>query len=143
MKKTIVILEAAALTLGSLSMPTPAIASDKDEKAAAIVGIIALGLLGAAAASHQHEQGHEEYRHHPRLHKDENAVGACMHHAKRLVKRAGGHHTRLNRVDRINHRNNGSTVVVFHATGYYDFGRKMSKIRCVVRNHKIAKFDYT
>jgi hypothetical protein len=57
MKKTIVIL-AAALTLGSLSMPTPAIASDKDEKAAAIVGIIALGLLGAAAASHQHEQGH-------------------------------------------------------------------------------------
>ncbi len=143
MKKIAASIAAAALLSGSIAVQ-PVMAKDKDgDRAAAVAGVIALGLLGAAVAQHQHGKGHEEYRHHPKLHADENAVGACMHRAKRLVRKAGGHHTKLNRVDRVNHRDNGSTVVVFHATGYYDFGHKKSKIRCVVKRHKVTKFDFT
>ena len=143
MKKIAASLAAVALLSGSLAMQ-PAMAKDKDgERAAAIAGVIALGLLGAAVAQHQHKEGHDEYRHHPKLHSDENAVGACMHRARRMVKRAGGHNAKLNKVDRVRKRDNGNTVVVFHATGYYDFGHKRSKVRCVVKNHKVIKFEFS
>ena len=79
MKKIAASIAAAALLSGSIAVQ-PVMAKDKDgDRAAAVAGVIALGLLGAAVAQHQHGKGHEEYRHHPKLHADENAVGACMH----------------------------------------------------------------
>lgn len=108
--------------------------------ARAIAGIVALGMLGAAVGHHQRKN--EYYDPHPALHPDENAVGTCMHHAKRLVREAGGHHARLNRVNRVEAKPNGRTVVVFHATGFYDFGAKKSKVRCVVKHHRIVKFKF-
>lgn len=142
MKKFISILAVSALIVSNITISEASAGKKNDEAAAAIAGVIALGLLGAAAASHQHDQDYEEYRPHPRFHPDENAVGTCMHHAKRLVKNAGGHHTRLNNVNKIEAKPNGRTVVVFHATGYYDFGRKKSKVRCVVKNHRIVNFKF-
>ena len=62
--------------------------------------------------------------------------------AKRLVRKAGGHHAKLNNVKKIEARPNGSTVVNFHVTGVYDFGSKRSRVHCVVRNHKVVKFEY-
>lgn len=110
------------------------------EVAGAIAGIIALGLLGATVGRHQRDN--EYYEPHPALHPDENAVGNCMHHTTRIVKKAGGHYAQLDNVDKIEAKPNGNTVVVFHATGFYDFGSKQSRVRCVVKNHRVIKFKY-
>lgn len=131
----------AALVLGSNI--TDASAKHKrhsGEVAGAIAGVIALGILGAAVGHHQRDN--ESYESHPALHPDENAVGTCMHHAIRLVKKAGGHYAQLDNVDKVVLKPNGNTVVVFHASGFYDFGRKQSKIRCVIRDHRITKFKF-
>lgn len=138
MKKYFTMLVMAGFLATSTAVPD--VSAKNKDRAEAIAGIIALGLLGAAAAQHQHDQGHEHYRPHPRFHPDENAVGTCMHHAKRTVKRAGGFRIKLNNVSKVASKPNGRTVVLFEATGYYDFGHKRSRIRCVVKNHRIVKF---
>ena len=140
MRKAIFGLTACLFVAGNLSISN---AQAKDgENTEAIAGIIALGLLGAAVADYQHDEGHEEYTHHPKLHPDENAVGKCLHRAKKEVKNAGGHYTELNNVDKVKAKEDGKTVVVFHATGYYGFGHKESKIRCVIKDGKIVKFTH-
>lgn len=113
-----------------------------DDTAMAIAGVIALGLLGAAVASDQHDRGHEKYTPHPKLHVDENAVGRCAHRAKRKVKNAGGYNFKVNHVNSVKAEKNGSTHVSFVGTGYYSFGHKTSDIRCVIKNHKVSSFRF-
>ena len=128
---------ALALSLGT----STAYANDKDT-AAALAGIVALGVIGAAIGHDQHRRGDEDYTNHPRVHPDENAVGRCMHRAKRLVKKAGGDHVELDHVADVKMLNNGNTVVRMQVTGYYPFASKTSNVRCVVHNNKIKKFEF-
>lgn len=132
------IVAAGVIALSVTASPSYA----NDDTAKAIAGVIALGLLGAAVADHQHERGYEEYKAHPKLHADENAVGHCAHRAKRMVKKAGGYKFKLNHVDNIRVSDNGATHVSFVGTGYYDFGHKTSDIKCVVAGGKIKKFNF-
>lgn len=129
---------AAALAL-TLSAPAPALA--KSEKAKAIGAAIALGILGAAVANHHRER--EYYEPHPVIGPQENAVGTCLHHADRIVRKApGGLYVRLERVKAIKRRDNGRTVVNAILTGVYQWGQKPSDVRCVVKNHRVVKFDF-
>ncbi|MCP4936819.1 MAG: hypothetical protein GY927_22100 [bacterium] len=112
-----------------------------DDAAKAIAGAIAIGILGAAMADHH--RGRDDYRPHPRIGRDENAVGTCMHHANKIVSRSpGGLYARLKHVRRVESRGNGKTLVVAAITGVYEFGKKTSRVRCVVKNHRIVKFKY-
>ena len=83
MKKIVAILAVSAFIVGSI--PVTNVSANNDDAVAAIAGIIALGVIGAAVGKHQHQQGYEDYRPHPQLHSDENAVGTCMHHTEKLV----------------------------------------------------------
>lgn len=139
MRRFATLTAAAALVL---STSTNIVKADDNDLAGAVAGVVIAGILGAAVADHQHNEGHEDYRPHSRLHPDENAVGTCMHHGKRIVKKAGGHSLQLDTIDSIDAQGD-STVVVFEATGYYDFGSKSSVVRCTVRNHKVVSFDYS
>lgn len=131
----------AALAVGSITSDVSARhKKHSGEVAGAIAGVIALGILGAAVGRHQRDN--DTYESHPSLHPDENAVGTCMHHTIRTVKKAGGHYAQLDNVDRVETKPNGNTVVVFHATGFYDFGSKQSRVRCVIKNHRVTKFKY-
>ena len=128
----------AALVLAMSAPPSAA----NDDTANAIAGVIALGVLGAAVAHHQHDRGYDEYKSHPKLHPDENAVGKCMHRGKKELKKAGGYRLDLNHVDSVRAQNNGSTHVSMVVTGYYPAGHKTSDVICVVKNHKITSFKY-
>tara|TARA_R110000744_G_scaffold217072_1_gene335853 strand:- start:142 stop:573 length:432 start_codon:yes stop_codon:yes gene_type:complete len=143
MKKFAILVASTAIIASMSASSIQAADGKKTEAAAAIVGVVALGLLGAAVADSQHNSGNVEYRHHPHLHPDENAVGACMHHTKHLVKKEGGHKAKLDKVDKVEAKSHGETLVVFRATGYFDFGHKTSKIRCTVKHHKVVKFEFT
>lgn len=140
----------ATILILSLTVPTGwdgAFAHHKrgknhDDTAAKIVGVVALGVLGAALASHQHRRGEVEYRPHPRLHPDENAVGRCMHKAEREVQKAGGHYVELNDVQDVNYKRNGKTVVRMRVTGFYSFTNKTSNVRCVVNRGRVTKFEF-
>lgn len=112
------------------------------DTAATIAGVVALGVLGAALASHQHRRGEDEYTPHPRFHPDENAVGRCMHRAEREVQRAGGHYVQLDDVQDVNYKNNGKTVVQMRVTGFYSFANKTSSVRCVVNRGRVTRFEY-
>ena len=140
-KITSAIVVCSALAIGSMSIGASAHhKKHRGEVAGAIAGIIALGMLGAAVGHHQ--RSNQYYDPHPALSPDENAVGTCMHHAKRLVRNAGGHYARLDSIDSVRHKSHGKTIVRFHATGFYDFGSKRSKVRCEVKHHRIVKFKF-
>lgn len=128
----------AALVLALSAPPSAA----NEDAAKAIAGIIALGVLGNAVAHHQHERGYEDYKRHPRLHPDENAVGRCMHRGKRELKNAGGYRLDLNHVNNVRAENDGSTHVSMVVTGYYPVGHKTSDVICVVKNDRISSFQY-
>ncbi len=142
MIKKFTTLAIAAVFAISLSAPQAVADKRNRQKNAAIGAAIALGLIGAMAAHEQDKRGNKRYRPRRNIRPSENAVGACMLRAKRLVRRAGGYRTKLNTVRRLNHKPNGRTVVVFDATGFYDFGRKRSRIRCVVKNNRVIKFKF-
>ncbi len=132
-------LTSAALALSLSSTPIQA----KDgEKTAAIAGIIALGLLGAAAAKHQHRENREDYTPHPMLHEDENASGRCMHKAERQISKVGGYSASLDRVDHVKVNDRGQTVVKMHVTGYFPAGNKTTAVRCVIEDGRILKFEH-
>ena len=134
---------APLVAVSFLSVPAPAQASDaSDDFAKALAGVVALGVLGAAAGKHQHQQGYNNYRAHPQLHPDENAVGACMHYSQRIVDRAGGYSFDLDRVQSIDLLGDGVTQVRMIGTGYYDNGSKTSRIVCNVRNSTVIGFNY-
>lgn len=137
-KKIIPLTSSVALALAVTATPSAA----NDDTAKAIAGIIALGVLGAAVADHQHDRGYEDYKPHPKLHADENAVGKCMHRGKRTLKKAGGYRLVLNHVNSVHAKANGSTHVSMVVTGYYPVGHKTSDVICVVKNHKIIKFKF-
>jgi hypothetical protein len=137
--RQIVSLTSSAVLVLALSVRPSA--ADEDT-ANAIAGIIALGVLGAAVAHHQHDRGYEDYKRHPKLHPDENAVGNCMHRGKKELKRAGGYRLDLNHVDSVRAHSDGSTHVSMVVTGYYAAGHKTSDVNCVVKNHKITSFKY-
>ena len=139
MKKFLSVASAGLLSKGVQAQP---VSAKDDDVAKAIAGIVAIGIIGAAIADHQHKSGHDVYSAHPRVHPDENAVGACMHHGKRLVEKAGGNYFQLDNVDRVDVQG-ADTVVVFEATGFYDFGAKSSVVRCTVRNSQVVAFDYS
>jgi hypothetical protein len=128
---------------GALVLTVPLAPARANEDAAkAIAGIIAIGLLGAAIGKHQAKEGHDNYTPHPRVHADENAVGACMHNGELIVRRAGGYSFELEDIRDI-HVKGDITVVTFHGTGYYTYGHKTSLVQCQVRNHRVISFNYT
>lgn len=137
-KKSISLASSAALVLVMSAPPSTA----NEDTAKAIAGIIALGVLGAAVAHHQHERGYEDYKNHPKLHPDENAVGKCMHRGKKELKRAGGYRLDLNHVNNVRAENDGSTHVSMVVTGYYPAGHNTSDVICVVKNDRITSFQY-
>lgn len=121
----------------------PVMANETSDNAAkAIAGIVALGVIGNAIAKHQHQQGYEEYKPHPQVHPDENAVGACIHNGERIVARAGGWDFRLEDVREV-YVQGDITHVVFHGTGYYSYGHKTSLVQCQVRHGKVIHFNYS
>lgn len=137
------VLTVSLLCLGLVSYSVPLQANETSDNAAkALVGIVALGVIGNAIAKHQHQQGYEEYRPHPSIHPDENAVGACIHNGERIVHRAGGWDFRLEDVREVYVQGN-ITHVVFHGTGYYSYGHKTSLVQCQVRHGKVIHFNYS
>jgi len=141
MKRATSLISAAALALSFAASPSLA-STDSDNAAKAIVGVIAAGVLGAAIAKHQHDRGYDDYRPHPNVHSDENAVGRCMHKGLRDVEKAGGFDLELENVKSVKASNDGSTRVEFVATGYYPTGHKTSDILCVIKNGKIKSFKH-
>ncbi|MCF6321918.1 MAG: hypothetical protein L3J32_09150 [Rhizobiaceae bacterium] len=143
MKKFIVALAISALLPLTALNGTVQAKGKNDDAAAAIAGIIALGVLGAAISRNQRKQGVEEYRPHPKIRYDENAVGACLFRAESLVRGAGGSTAQLNSVKNIQLANNGDTIVTMTATGVYPAGSKTSDIYCVVGNdHRVRDFRF-
>lgn len=137
--KQLTALACCAVLAMTLTAPAPALASKDTAKA--IGAAIAIGILGAAVAHHHRER--EYYEPHPVIGFDENAVGTCIHHADRIVRKApGGLYVRLNRVKAIKQRDNGRTVVNAILTGVYQWGQKPSDVRCVVKNHRVVRFDF-
>lgn len=134
--KAIAIAAAAATAFTLTAAPTLA----HNDTAKAVAGVIALGLLGAAVADHQHERGHEDYTPHPQLHPDENAVGRCAHKGKRNVKKAGGYKFKVKHVNSVRAADDGTTHVSFVGKSYYDYGHRTSDIICVVRGDKVERF---
>jgi len=142
MNKNLFILALAAAFTVSMSVQQAAADKRNRDRNAAIAGAVVLGLIGAAAAHSQDRRQYREYRPRRGIRPDENAVGTCMLYTKRLVREAGGYRARLNSVRRITNRSNGRTVVAFSATGFYDFGRKRSQVRCVVKNYRVINYSY-
>jgi len=139
--KQISSLACCAVLAMALSAPAPAPALASSDTAKAIGAAIAIGILGAAVADHHRER--EYYVPHPVIGPDENAVGTCIHHADRIVRKApGGLYARLDRVKAVKQRDNGRTAVKAVLTGVYQWGQKPSDVRCVVKNHRVVKFDY-
>lgn len=139
MKKIVIAVAMSAL----LPLTVFNASAQANDGAAAIAGIIALGVLGAAISRDQHKQGVKEYRPHPSVHYDENAVGACLYRAESLVRGAGGFTAQLNSVKNIQLANNGDTIVTMTATGVYPAGSKTSDVYCVVgADHRIRDFRF-
>ena len=137
MKRVVSLVSAAALALSVTATPSSA----NDDAAKAIAGIIALGVLGAAVADHQHKRGHNEDTPHPQLHPDENAAGLCAHHGEKLVAKAGGYELEVEHVNSVEVGSDGATHVSMVMTGYYPAGHKTSDVICVIKNHKVTSFN--
>ncbi|MCP5085191.1 MAG: hypothetical protein GY952_00050 [Rhodobacteraceae bacterium] len=137
-RKPMMVFSAAALAVSVSTAPVAA----HDDFAKALAGVVAVGIIGAALADHQHNRGEEEYKRHPKVHADENAVGRCMHRTKKRVKKAGGYKAKLNHVRHVRANGDGKTKVDMVVTGYYSFGHKTSDVHCVVKNHKIVSFKH-
>lgn len=132
----------SALVAASALAASPGLADKKSDNAAkALAGIVALGVLGAAVAEHQHDEGYNAYRPHPDLPPNENVVGICMHYGLNIVKRAGGYDFELEDVRRID-RAGSTSIVTFYGTGYYPRGKKTSLVECQVRANKVVAFNY-
>ena len=130
-----------AMLAATLTVPAPAPVLAKSDTAKAIGAAIAIGILGAAVA--HSNRNREYYTPHPVIGSGENAVGTCMHHADRILRKApGGLYVRLDRVKKVEQRGNGRIVVKAIMTGVYQWGQKPSDVRCVVKNHRVVKFDY-
>jgi hypothetical protein len=117
--------------------------ADEEQRRRNAAGIVALGLLGAALASRQHDNGRVN-RYEPANDYDanENAIGACTHYAERLVRQQGGYDFEVDRIRRVT-VSGRNRVVQFDGTGYYNNLRKRSRISCTVRNHTVVGFKYT
>lgn len=133
----------SGLLAATLLAATPGLADKKSDNAAkALVGIVALGVLGAAVAEHQHDEGYQDYRPHPDLPPNENVIGICIHYGLNIVKRAGGYDFELEDVRRID-RAGSTSIVTFYGTGYYPRGQhKTSLVECQVRANKVVAFNY-
>lgn len=136
MKQLTTTFAAAGLAMAMAATPAQA----NEDTAKAIAGIIALGLLGAAIAEDQSNSSHPDYKPHPRVDPNENAVGACVHRATRKVKKAGGSRLKLNKVNSVVAGSDGKTSVSIRVTGYYPALNKTSDVVCVVKNNKVVSY---
>ncbi|MEM8631927.1 MAG: hypothetical protein AAGF74_11870, partial [Pseudomonadota bacterium] len=73
----------AVVALAS-QLPAVAIADGHED----FVAGVAAGVLGAAIAEHHHKHG-SEYRNHPGVSDQENAIGLCMHRTQRAMSNQG------------------------------------------------------
>lgn len=102
---------------------------------------IAAGILGAAVA--HHHRNDERYWHHAEVSDRENAIGVCVHHANKIVKKSiGGLYAQLDRVKRVKERGWHQFVVRADITGVYRFGDKTSHVVCKTEGHRVVSFKY-
>ncbi len=127
--------------LAGAAVPQVGMAND-GRNTAAIAGIIAGGIIGAAIGRHQHDQGYPEYRPHPDVPPGENAVGACVHYGSAQVKAHGGYRFEMDKLLNVNHSGKVTTVTMV-ATRYFPRGEHREEIVCVVENHRVLSFTRT
>ncbi len=102
---------------------------------------IVAGVLGASVA--HHHRNDKRYWHHASLSGSENAIGACVHHATKLVKATpGGLYAHLDRVRKAEEKGWHQFTVRADITGVYRFGSKKSRVVCKTDGHRVTSFKY-
>ena len=139
MKKLTSLVTASALALSVTAAPSSA----HNDAAGIAAGIVAAGIIGAAIAKHQHKNGYKQYKPHPNVTKEENAVGRCVHHGLSEVQNAGGDNFILDHVKNTSIKENGSVHVYMSATRYYSYGHRTSNVSCVVQDGEVVQFKYS
>lgn len=138
MMKKHVVAAVCVMALGAVASGGP-VAAEDGRNTAAIAGLVAGGIIGAAIGSHQHDQGYPDYRPHPNVPPGENAVGACVHYGNHKVKEAGGYRFQMDKLRDVTY--SGATArVVMNATSYYPWGHNYALITCVVRDHNVIEW---
>lgn len=133
----------AALTVAILvatSLSTPATADKKT--AQDVLAGVALGVIGAAIAHHQHSNGDPSYTSHPHVSKHENNVGRCMHKTHNAMQNRGYHNTKMQYVvnhSSSDHENKYVLSVTTHAVG--GDSTLYRNVTCVFSDGELTNFS--
>lgn len=118
----------------------PAKASDTG----ALIGGIALGVLGASIAKHHHKHG-SHYQKHPQVSPEENAIGLCMHRTHTAMSNQGYYAVDFERTLSYTTNADGIDLIDLEVARSSDStdARSYIKAHCAIQNDQVVNFRYS
>ncbi|MEX0329500.1 MAG: hypothetical protein AB3N07_12325 [Ruegeria sp.] len=129
-----------ALVAATSLSPAPARADD----AGALIAGVALGVLGASIAHHHHKHG-SDYKKHPDVSPEENAIGLCMHRTHKAMANQGYYAVDFERTLSYTTNADGIDLIDLEVARSSDRSdaRSYIKAHCAIQNDEVVNFRYS